>query len=141
MAIATPVPLVTLVALKAFTQQLVERFAPDKVILFGSQARGEGRWDSDADILVVMPFQGRHLAQIRAIRKSCPVSFPLDLLVRSDQPFTAEVRDQLRALASAAGARAGITSSVGFRAAPPGFVERAEKLQRTTALRSRGVIV
>ncbi len=82
MAIATPVPLVTLVALKAFTQQLVELFAPDKVILFGSQARGEGRWDSDADILVVMPFQGRHLAQIRTIRKSCPVSFPLDLLVR-----------------------------------------------------------
>ena len=78
----TPVPLVTREALQAFTQQLVERFAPEKVILFGSQARGEGRWDSDADILVVMPFQGRHLAQIRAIRKSCHAGFPLDLLVR-----------------------------------------------------------
>ena len=78
----TPVPLVTREALQAFTQQLVERFAPEKVILFGSQARAEGRWDSDADILVVMPFQGRHLAQIRAIRKSCHAGFPLDLLVR-----------------------------------------------------------
>ena len=78
----TPVPLVTREALQAFTQQLVERFAPEKVILFGSQARGEGRWDSDADILVVMPFQGSHLAQIRAIRKSCHAGFPLDLLVR-----------------------------------------------------------
>ena len=29
-----------------------------------------------------MPFQGRHLAQIRAIRKSCHAGFPLDLLVR-----------------------------------------------------------
>jgi predicted nucleotidyltransferase len=82
MVMVTPVPLVTREALQAFTQQLVERFAPEKVILFGSQARGEGRWDSDADILVVMPFQGRHLAQIRAIRKSCHAGFPLDLLVR-----------------------------------------------------------
>ena len=29
-----------------------------------------------------MPFRGRHLAQIRAMRKACPASFPLDLLVR-----------------------------------------------------------
>lgn len=63
-----PSPLVTREALQTFTQQLVERFAPEQIILFGSQARSEGRWDSDADILVVMPFQGRHLA--------------LDLLVR-----------------------------------------------------------
>jgi predicted nucleotidyltransferase len=82
MVMVTPVQLVTREALQAFTQQLVEQFAPEKVILFGSQARGEGRWDSDADILVVMPFQGRHLAQIRAIRKSCHAGFPLDLLVR-----------------------------------------------------------
>ena len=56
---SSPGPLVTREALQAFTQQLVERFAPEQIILFGSQARGEGRWDSDADILVVMPFKGR----------------------------------------------------------------------------------
>ena len=78
----TPARLVTREALEAFTEQLVERFAPEKVILFGSLARGEGRWDSDADILVVMPFDGRHLAQIRQIRKACRAGFPLDLLVR-----------------------------------------------------------
>ena len=68
--------------MQTFTQQLVERFAPEQIILLGSRDRGEGRWDSDADILVVMPFRGRHLAQIRAMRKACPASFPLDLLVR-----------------------------------------------------------
>ena len=82
MVISPSSPLVTREALQAFTQQLVERFAPEQIILFGSRARGKGRWDSDADILVVMPFRGRHLAQIRAMRKACPASFPLDLLVR-----------------------------------------------------------
>jgi predicted nucleotidyltransferase len=69
----TPTPLVTREALLAFTQRLVERYAPEKVILYscgeacgyGSLARGTARWDSDADVLVVMPFEGRHLAKIR----------------------------------------------------------------------------
>ena len=48
-------------ALEVFTRNLVEQFAPEKVILFGSQARGDARQDSDADILVVMPYEGRPL--------------------------------------------------------------------------------
>lgn len=88
----TPIPLVTREAVQAFTQRLVERYAPHKVILFGSLARGEGRWDSDADILVVMPFEGRHLAKICEMRRLCPAEFPLDLLVR--RPEEMEVRYQ-----------------------------------------------
>ncbi len=57
---------------------------------YGSLARGEGRWVSDADILVVMPFAGRHLAKLRDMRRLCPVRFPLDLLVR--RPEEVEVR-------------------------------------------------
>ena len=88
----TPAPLVTREALRAFTRQLVECYAPEKVILFGSLARGEGRWDSDADILVVMAFEGRHLAKIREMRRLCPVRFPLDLLVRRPE----EVEERYR---------------------------------------------
>ncbi|MFN9643930.1 MAG: nucleotidyltransferase domain-containing protein [Cyanobacteriota bacterium] len=63
----TPTPLVTREALCAFTRRLVECYAPEKVILYscgeafgyGSLARGEGRWDSDADILVVMSGRAR----------------------------------------------------------------------------------
>jgi len=68
----------------------VDCYAPEKVILFGSLARGEGRWDSDANILVVMPFEGRHLAKSSEMRRLCPVRFPLDLLVR--RPEEIEVR-------------------------------------------------
>ena len=46
-------------ALQAFTQQLVERFTPEHIILFGSQARGEGLWGSDADISVSVHFSQR----------------------------------------------------------------------------------
>ncbi|WP_396122616.1 nucleotidyltransferase domain-containing protein [Cyanobium sp. CH-040] len=60
----------------------MECYAPEKVILFGSLSRGDGRWDSDADILAVMPFEGRHLAKIREMRRRCQAYFPLDLLVR-----------------------------------------------------------
>jgi predicted nucleotidyltransferase len=50
---ASPTPLVTQAALETFIQRLVERFTPEQVILFGSIARGEARWDSDADLLVI----------------------------------------------------------------------------------------
>ncbi len=37
------------------TDRVVRRFHPDRVLLFGSQARGEATADSDVDILVVVP--------------------------------------------------------------------------------------
>jgi len=60
----------------------VQRFAPEQVILFGSLARGEARWDSDADLLVVMPFEGRSLDTVKAMRSTCEPDFPLDLHLR-----------------------------------------------------------
>ena len=36
-----------------YLNQIVERFHPRKIILFGSQVYGEPRWDSDVDVLVV----------------------------------------------------------------------------------------
>jgi len=37
---------------------IVRQFQPDKIILFGSHARGEAGLDSDVDLLVVMPVSG-----------------------------------------------------------------------------------
>jgi uncharacterized protein len=39
-------------------RRIVEGFHPDKIILFGSYARGAAGPDSDADLLVVMPVKG-----------------------------------------------------------------------------------
>ena len=81
----TPVPVnsrvVTREGIETFTQRLVDQFAPEKVILFGSQARGDARLDSDADILVVMPYEGRPFAKCREIRRACKPDFRVDLVI------------------------------------------------------------
>jgi len=41
------------------TQRLVGQFAPTRIILFGSQARGTADDRSDVDLLVVCPVAGR----------------------------------------------------------------------------------
>lgn len=76
-----PEPLVTREALRAFTQRLVHHFSPQKVILFGSQVRGEPRWDSDADILVVMPFEGSSFERRLEMLEVANPAFPVDLLL------------------------------------------------------------
>ena len=39
-------------------RRIIKRFDPERVILFGSHARGEAGPDSDIDLLVVMPVKG-----------------------------------------------------------------------------------
>jgi predicted nucleotidyltransferase len=39
-------------------ERILSRFMPDKIILFGSHARGDPGPDSDVDLLIVMPVTG-----------------------------------------------------------------------------------
>lgn len=41
--------------LPVIKRRIVRRFRPDRIVLFGSQVRGDARPDSDADLLVVIP--------------------------------------------------------------------------------------
>jgi predicted nucleotidyltransferase len=45
--------------LKQATQRLVDQFAPTRIILFGSQARGTADDRSDVDLLVICKVAGR----------------------------------------------------------------------------------
>lgn len=68
--------------------RIVERFHPDKVILFGSYARGQLTDDSDLDILVVMPVAGscREMAnQIDLALADRRV--PMDVIVVTPEQF------------------------------------------------------
>ena len=44
--------------IKKMVELIVTRFSPEKIILFGSYARGTASPDSDVDLLVVMPVTG-----------------------------------------------------------------------------------
>lgn len=57
--------------------------APDaKVILFGSRARGEGRSDSDLDLLVIEPELKSRRAEFVRLREALgDLGVPIDLIV------------------------------------------------------------
>ncbi len=56
------------------------------VWLYGSRARGESTgWDSDVDLLVVMPFEGKGVHQAIEILDRLDARLPVDLLVRTPQ--------------------------------------------------------
>ena len=71
--------------IKDLCRQIVENFQPEKVILFGSYAYGKPTEDSDVDLLVVMPFDGRNSQKAIEIRRKIKTSMPLDLLVRTNE--------------------------------------------------------
>ena len=66
-------------------KQIAETFDSQKVILFGSHAYGIPTLDSDIDLLVVMPFDGRIHEQAMKVRRGLDSSLPLDLLVRTPE--------------------------------------------------------
>lgn len=71
--------------------QIVDRFRPQKVILFGSFAYGLPNADSDIDLLVVMPFEGRIHDQAVKIRRGLDSTCPIDLLVRTPEQIRERV--------------------------------------------------
>lgn len=44
--------------IQAFSQQIVEQFQPEQIILFGSYAYGQPTEDLDVDLLVILAFEG-----------------------------------------------------------------------------------
>jgi predicted nucleotidyltransferase len=68
--------------IRRFVRQVADRFAPEKIILFGSYAYGTPHEDSDVDLLVVMPCRNQ-LDQGFKIRCAVEAPFPLDLIVRT----------------------------------------------------------
>lgn len=71
--------------IKKICRQIVDNFQPQKIILFGSNASGESSADSDIDLLVVMPFDGRGVEQAIKIRQCVSSKMPIDLIVRTSK--------------------------------------------------------
>jgi predicted nucleotidyltransferase len=66
------------------THLLVEAAHPEKIILFGSLARGDFTEDSDLDLLVILPSvedRIEEMARLRRVLKGIPL--PIDIVVYS----------------------------------------------------------
>lgn len=69
-------------------RRIVERFHPEKIILFGSYARGQAGPDSDVDLLVVMPVHGsRRDAQLQVRLALHDIRLPKDVIVVTPDQF------------------------------------------------------
>jgi len=71
--------------IEEFGRRIGEEFAAEKVILFGSYARGNASPDSDVDLLVIGPFPGRSVDKSVEIQMKLRPAFPVDLLVRTPE--------------------------------------------------------
>ncbi len=74
--------------IQAMVRRLVEQFEPERIILFGSHARGDAGGDSDVDLLVVMPVEGskrQKQLDLRAALEDFRV--PKDVIVTRPEDF------------------------------------------------------
>ena len=72
--------------LKDVTERLVQRFDPDRIIVFGSHVYGQPTSDSDVDLLIVMDSDERPAERARQVSKLLrPRPFPMDILVRTPE--------------------------------------------------------
>jgi predicted nucleotidyltransferase len=109
--------MVSMAEIEALGKRIGEEFGAERVILFGSHARGAAGPHSDVDLLVVMAYEGRRAAQSAAIRTGLRPGFPMDLLVRTPEevdhrlalgdPFMGEILQEGRLLYGAANPRMG----------------------------------
>ena len=68
--------------LNQVVRRITERFRPEKIIVFGSYARGEADRDSDLDLLVVMDVEGSCRRKANEIDLAlADRTVPMDLIV------------------------------------------------------------
>jgi predicted nucleotidyltransferase len=74
--------------IKRLTELLIEAAKPKRIILFGSQARGEAGEDSDLDVMVVeegVSDRAAEMVRLNRVLRSLDVA--VDLLVESAEKF------------------------------------------------------
>ena len=74
--------------LSEIRERLVSRFHPEKIILFGSQARGTADKRSDVDLLVICRFKGkrRHL-MVEMDRELSQTDYAYDIVILTPDEF------------------------------------------------------
>lgn len=77
--------MVAMSQIEQFGRRIGREFGAERVILFGSHAQGMVTEDSDVDLLVIGPFEGRSVDKSVQIRMKLRPRFPVDLLIRTPE--------------------------------------------------------
>ncbi len=72
--------MITQSQIQQVSDEIARRFQPERIILFGSYAYGAPTEDSDVDLLVVMPFEGKGVRKSIEIEGEVHQGFPMDLI-------------------------------------------------------------
>lgn len=73
-------------AIAAMVHRLVTQFQPERIILFGSHARGTAGPDSDVDLLVILPVTGSKRAKQIEMRVALhDIRVPKDIIVATPE--------------------------------------------------------
>lgn len=76
------------------SERIAREFQPERIILFGSYAYGTPTEDSDIDLLVVLPFEGKPARKALEILNKISPHISLDLLVRTPQQVKERLANQ-----------------------------------------------
>ena len=74
--------MVSISNIQELSNRIARRFNPQKIVLFGSYAQGTAAPNSDVDLLVIMPFEGKGFWKSLEILNWLNPPFSVDLLVR-----------------------------------------------------------
>lgn len=75
--------MVEIAQIESLSESIARQFQPDSIFLFGSYAYGEPGQDSDVDLLIIMPFEGKPSRKALEILSEIEPRFPVDLIVRT----------------------------------------------------------
>lgn len=72
--------------------RIAREFSPARIVLFGSHASERATADSDVDLLVVLPFEGKSLGKSVEILNRVSPRFPVDLIARRPEDVARRYR-------------------------------------------------
>jgi len=84
--------MISLDAIHNVAGQIAEAFHPEKIVLFGSYAYGVPTEDSDVDMLVILPYEGKGAQKSVEIMRAVNPLIPVDLLVRTMEQVSERIK-------------------------------------------------
>lgn len=85
--------MIPLFRITELAKKIAECFNPEKIILFGSYAYGTPTDDSDVDLLVLLPFDGKGYRKTLEILNRVDPPFSVDLLARTPEEASRRYRE------------------------------------------------